>query len=196
MNPRVQRSLLPTVLAAALATAARAEGGTITGRVDATPAKYLEETVVYLEDGPAGGAPRTHALDQRHLAFVPHLLVIAAGDTVRYLNHDDQTHNVYSPDAEGFNLGTFKPSEERSRTFARPGAYAQLCSVHPEMLGFVFVAPGPWAAAVDEQGRYTLAGVPPGSYRLAVWNSHLKAPAQRVTVAAGRTVVADLKVQR
>jgi plastocyanin len=194
MRSSLLRVAVPCVL---LLPALRAAGqvGSITGKVDATPPKYLEETVVYLKDAKPA-APRTLALDQKALKFQPKILVVAKGDTVKFLNHDTVAHNVYSPDGEAYNLGTFKPQEERTHTFDQVGPYTQLCSIHPEMLAFVFVAPSPHAAAVDAQGRFTIKDVPPGSYKLAVWNSHLKAPDKPVTVEAGKAVSADFSVKR
>jgi plastocyanin len=184
------------VLAATASAALAAEGGTVTGKVDVTPAKYTEETVVYLK-GPAGAAkPRALSMDQRNMSFIPHVLVVAKGDSVKFLNHDNVVHNVYTPDGEGYNLGSFKQDEERSYTFAQEGAYSQLCSMHPEMLAYVFVAPTPYAAAVDKKGHFTITGVPPGTYQLAVWNSHLKGAEKSVTVAAGQTVTQNLTVKR
>jgi plastocyanin len=191
--------MLRTLTLAALGTAsvALAADGTITGKVDVTPAKYLEETVVYLKGAKAPErAPETKSMDQKAMTFVPHVLVISRGDSVNFLNHDNVAHNVYSPDNEGYNLGSFKQDEQRSYKFQKEGAYTQLCSLHPEMLAFVFVAPGPYAAAVDKKGSFTIAHVPPGTYQLAVWNSHLKAPDKPVTVAAGQTVTENLSLKR
>jgi plastocyanin len=188
--------LLVAVLLVTLAAGASADGGTLTGTVEATPAKYLDETVVYLKNGPPAGKPRTLAMDQRAMTFVPKVLVVATGDTVKFLNHDNVVHNVYSPDGEGFNLGSFKQDEERTYLFAQPGAYTQLCSIHPEMLGFIYVAPSPFAAAVDKKGKFSIAGIPPGTYTLAVWNSHLKGAEKVVTIAAGQTVTERLSVKR
>ncbi len=188
-------AVLALGLSAASSTLAQA-GGTITGKVDVTPAKYLVDTVVYLKNVPGTRPPRTEAMDQRGLKFVPHLLVITQGDTVKFLNHDNLAHNVYSPDGDAYNLGTFKQNEERTHTFDKPGTYSQLCSIHPEMLGYVFVGQNPYAAAVDAKGQYTIKNVPPGTYQLAVWNAKLKGPEKSVTVAAGKTVTENLAVKR
>jgi plastocyanin len=193
------RPLLKLLLAALLGAAptALAADGTITGKVDVTPAKYLEETVVYLKGVKAPAkAPETKAMDQKSMTFVPHVLVVTQGDSVKFLNHDTVVHNVYSPDSEGYNLGSFKQNEDRSYTFKQEGAYTQLCSMHPEMLAYVFVAPSPYAAAVDKKASFTIAHVPPGTYQLAVWNSHLKAPDKPVTVAAGQTVTENITLKR
>ncbi len=176
---------------------ARAAGGTISGKVDATPAKYLADTVVYLKSVPGSYAPKTIHMDQKGLKFLPGVLVVTQGDTVKFLNHDNVAHNVYSPDGEAYNLGTFKPNEEASYTFKKSGVYTQLCSIHPEMLAYIFVSQNPYAAAVDAKGHFTLKDVPPGTYQLAVWNgAKLKAPDKSVTVAAGKTLQENVSIKR
>lgn len=187
---------LAAVLLASLAGPALAQGGTVSGKVEATPAKYLDETVVYLEGAKPEATPRTLTMDQRNLRFVPHVLAVAKGDTVKFENHDGVAHNVYSPDGDAYNLGSFKTGETRTHTFDQAGAYTQLCSIHPEMLGYIYVAPSPYAAAVDAKGHYTIKDVPPGAYKVAIWNSHLKAPPKPVTVAAGKPARVDFAVKR
>jgi plastocyanin len=185
-------------LAVVLLTAgsALADGGTIRGKVDATPPKYLEDTVVYLKEVKGNHPAKTAAMDQKGMKFVPHILIVTVGDSVKFLNHDGVAHNVYSPDNEGFNLGTFKEGEERSYTFTKPGVYSQLCSIHPEMLGYIFVGQNPYAATVDKGGQYEIKNVPPGSYKLAVWNAKLKAPEKAVTVAGGATLTENISIKR
>ena len=140
--------------------------------------------------------PKTLSMDQKNMTFIPHVLVVTKGDTVKFLNHDNVAHNVYSPDNDAYNLGTFKQNEERTHTFDQEGAYTQLCSIHPEMLGYIFVGQNPYAAPVDAKGHYAIKDVPAGTYQLEVWNPKLKAPAKSVTVAAGQTVTADLSLKR
>ncbi len=164
---------LAIALCAAQALPALAQTGTITGKVDATPAKYLPETVVYVKEAQGTFPPKTESMDQRGLAFVPHVLVVTKGDTVRFLNHDTVAHNVYSPDVDPYNLGTFNAGEERTHKFVQEGAYSQLCSIHPEMLAYIFVNQNPYAAVVDAKGHYTIKNVPPGTYKVGVWNSKL-----------------------
>ena len=189
---------LLTIAVLGATPAVLAADGTITGKVDVTPGKYLEETVVYLKGvkAPSGKGPESKSMDQKAMTFIPHVLVVSQGDTVKFLNHDNVVHNVYSPDNEGYNLGSFKQDEERSHKFQQEGAYTQLCSLHPEMLAYVFVAPGPYAAAVDKKGNFTIAHIPPGTYQLAVWNSHLKTPDKPVTVGSGETVTQNLALKR
>lgn len=190
MHPRWK--WIPTRLAAvalaALPLPALAEGGTVTGKVDVKPARFQDETVVYLKAVPGTWKPVKHEVDQKGMKFIPLVLAVTAGDTVDFLNHDGVEHNVFSPSAEGFNLGTFKPLEKRTQTFEAPGVYKIKCSIHPEMLGWVFVGQNPYAAALDRKGRYALKDVPPGTYLLAVWNGNLPGTERTVTVAAGKVL--------
>lgn len=195
---RSSSCLAPAAIAllTVIPVAARADGGSISGKVDVQPAKYLEETVVYLKAVPGTYAPQTRAMDQQGMVFIPHILVVTQGDTVKFLNHDGVAHNVYSPDNEGYNLGSFKQNENASYTFTKTGIYTQLCSVHPEMLAYIFVNQNPYAAIVDKKGSYLIKNVPPGTYQVAVWNSKLKGPEKSVTVTAGKTVEESFIVKR
>ena len=180
---------------AAAATPALA-GGTVSGKVEVMPAKYLEETVVYLKDVPGTYAPKSLSMDQQGMKFIPRVLVATQGDTVDFLNHDTVAHNVFSPDNDAYNLGTFKPGEKRSHTFGSTGVYTQLCSIHPEMLGFIVVEQNPYAAVVDGSGHYAVKDVPAGTYEIAVWNSHLKAAPRKITVTDGKTTEASFSLHR
>lgn len=187
---------MKTTLALALAVfASPAFAGEITGKVDVTPAKYLAETIVYVEKAPGTFPPKTHKMDQKGMKFLPHLLTVTTGDTVEFSNSDGVDHNVYSPDNEGYNLGMIAGGKTGKHTFDKPGTYSQLCSVHPEMLAYVFVGQNPFAAAVGKDGTYKIEGVPPGQYTVAVWNSHLKAKGESVTVGAGKAE-ANFSVKR
>jgi plastocyanin len=183
------------LLAAPLLGSAETGPGAVAGKVDVSPPRFQDETVVYLADVPGTWKPRTHAMDQRGMKFIPLVLAVTAGDTVRFLNNDGEPHNVFSPDQEAFNLGTFQSGDQRSQTFEAPGVYRIRCSIHPEMLAWVFVAPNPFAAPVDRRGRFALKDVPPGTYKLTVWNAHVEGLEKPVTVAAGKTAEETLSLR-
>jgi plastocyanin len=189
------RSWIRFAPALCIGAATAATAGEIAGKVDATPPKYLEETVVYVEKAPGTFAPKTHKIDQKGMKFIPHIVIVTAGDTVEFLNSDSVDHNVYSPDNDGYNLGMIASKKDGKHTFDKPGVYSQLCSVHPEMLAYVIVGQNPFAAVVGKDGKYKIEGVPAGEYKVLVWNSHLKAPSASVTVGAGKSE-ANFSVKR
>src|SRR5688500_14108781 len=54
--------------------------------------------VVWLEDGPAGEATgrQQPVMDQRNLQFLPQVLAVRVGTTVKFPNGDRVFHNVFS----------------------------------------------------------------------------------------------------
>src|ERR1700682_3754809 len=120
-------------LALGICATSAARAGEIAGKVDATPAKYLDETVVYVEKVPGNFAPDAHKMDKKAMNVAPPLPTSTAGDTVEFLTSDAVDHNVYTPDNEGYNLGIIASKKDGKHTFDKPGVYSQLCSVHPEM---------------------------------------------------------------
>ena len=173
-----------------------ADGGTIKGQVQADPGQYLKETVVYLVKVKDPQKNTTEKMDQKHMHFSPHILITEKGDTVRFKNSDHVDHDVLTPDGDGYNLGVFSPGQSRKHVFKKAGVYSQLCSIHPEMLAYVFVGQNRYASKVDSSGNFEIDGVPPGTYQIAVWNSHLKAPQQKVTVKAGSPATVNFNLHR
>jgi plastocyanin len=177
-----------------------AAGSNITGTVKATGLASNADAIVYLQEVPGGKASAPVTMDQRKMQFIPHVLPIMIGTTVKFLNSDPTPHNVFSPDYEKYNLGTWPQGQSKDYVFAKcakfPCAYTQLCRVHPEMEGFVVVLQNPYFAVSDREGHYEIANVPPGQYVLGVWHPKLKAPTKPVTVEAGKNTTLDLVLAR
>jgi hypothetical protein len=70
-----------------------------------------------------------------------------------------------------------------------------LCNVHPEMNGYIVVAPTPYFALTDKSGNYEIKNVPPGKYTLKTWSEEGKVTTQVVEVGEGATT-ADLTVKK
>ena len=174
-----------------------ASGATIEGTVKATGLPSGADAIVYIQQA-AGtfAAPATPVtLDQRSMQFSPHVLPLVVGSTVRFLNNDPTAHNVFSPDHEKYNLGTWPQGQSKDHTFATcvkaPCAYVQLCRVHPEMEGYVVVLQNPFFAVTSADGHYKIENVPPGNYTVAVWHAKEKAQPKPVTVDAARPTTTD-----
>ncbi len=56
--------------------------------------------------GAPASTPQKVVLDQRNLAFIPHVLAVRVGTTVEFPNNDKVFHNVFSfRDGKTFDLG-------------------------------------------------------------------------------------------
>ena len=83
-------------------------------------------------------------MDQKKRVFIPHILPIMVGTTVKFLNSDQELHNVRTTDAlpKIFNVAIL-PGISWTRTFTTTGQAKLLCDVHQEMSAYVVVVPTP-----------------------------------------------------
>jgi plastocyanin len=200
MSTRRVVIVLGPVLVAVLAAHAHptsAADGTIQGTVKVTGLASNADAVVYVVQaaGPAAPSNKPAEIDQRNMQFVPHVLPIVAGTTVRFLNSDPTAHNVFSPDHEKYDLGTWSQGQSKTHAFATctkpPCVYVQLCRIHPEMEAYVVVLQNPFFAVTAADGRYKIDNVPPGSYSLGVWHAKGKAQPKPAAVDAAKPAVVD-----
>lgn len=131
-------------------------------------------------------------MDQQGLAFVPRLLVVRQGQAVVFRNSEDVLHNVRVGEAGTgqplFNVATI-PGNSYTYTFDRPGFYSVGCDVHDVMHADILVTSTPYAVVAGEDGAFTIADVPQGSYTLTIYQSG-KRVEQPVDVAGPTTRVA------
>ena len=200
MSTRRVVIMLGPALVAVLAAHAHptsAADGTIQGTVKVTGLASNADAVVYVVQaaGPTAPPNKPADIDQRNMQFVPHVLPIVAGTTVRFLNSDPTAHNVFSPDHEKYDLGTWSQGQSKTHAFATctkpPCVYVQLCRIHPEMEAYVVVLQNPFFAITAADGRYKIDNVPPGSYSLGVWHAKGKAQPKPAAVDAAKPAVVD-----
>lgn len=148
--------------------------GTIRGTVPIAPPDRPGDAVVYLEtfagSSPAVARPAP-TIGQRGHRFIPHVLPIARGTTVRFVNRDRVYHNVFSVSpVRTFDTGPYAPGRVREVTFDEPGVVQLFCELDRAMTGFVFVAPTSWFVTPDARGLFELRGLPLGEYEVHAWH--------------------------
>lgn len=95
------------------------------------------------------GAEKAHVVDipEGSKVFVPEIVTITAGDTVRWTNNDHakKSHQFASiPGAEGgkeIPVTILKQDKQFEHTFKEPGEYRYFCFVHRGMNGTIIVKP-------------------------------------------------------
>jgi plastocyanin len=197
--PMNYRSVLAVVAAVALwlMPLAAAENGTVTGTITAKGLRSSGDIVVSLQAPGLTVTPPSQEpeMDQKGMVFIPHVLPVVKGTTVKFLNSDPYAHNVFSPEGK-YNLGTWPTGQTREHKFDKPGVYTQLCRVHPEMEAFIVVLDTPYFAVTDKTGKFTIEGVPAGKYTLVAWSEKLKEGKQTVTVENGKSITTDLTLSK
>lgn len=183
--------------------AGRSWAGDIKGKVSVQGIKSAENIAVYVDVIPDKkfDAPKDPVVvDQRKMAFVPHVVAVQQGTTVEFLNSDPVGHNVYWPSISGnkklaHNLGTWPKGEKKPFQFSDVGVAALLCNVHPEMSGYVVVTPTPYFAVTDKDGNFEIKNIPAGKYTLKTWSEDGKPTTQAVDVS-GATASVELTVKK
>jgi plastocyanin len=158
------------------------------------------KSVVYLESAPRGAFEQTDGghtvMDQRNETFVPHVLAITTGTTVDFPNSDHFYHNVFSlSKTRPFDLGRYPAGNSRSVRFDRPGIVRVFCDIHSHMNAFILVFSHPFFAVTDDEGRYKIDGVPPGTYNVIAWNEGRTSEPKPVTVFEAGTAELDFALR-
>ena len=176
----------------------RAQGGLVKGTVRLpSDSGSVRDTVIYLEGTIGKPTPSAALMDQKNLSFVPHVVPVVVGSSVKFLNSDSAFHSVYSTStAKKFDLGMFRTGEFRSVEFDTPGVVEVLCNVHPKMQGFVVVVPNDYFTQPDAQGNYQIGGIPAGRYKLRAWHDGLQTAETWVNLEEAKIRDIDLQLKR
>jgi plastocyanin len=202
MKP-TKKALIPAAIVATLLLANVSRAGEIKGKVNVQGLKSAENIAVYVDaiSGKTFDAPSQHVtIDQKKMTFVPHVTVVLKGTTVEFLNSDAVGHNVYWPSVNGnkklaHNMGTWPKGQNKAFQFNDVGVASLLCNVHPEMSGYVVIAPTPYFAVTNKEGEYEIKNVPDGHYTLKTWSEDGK-PASATVDVSGGTASAEIIVKK
>ncbi len=115
-----------------------------------------------------------------HDAFRQHLRFIAAGDTgartVVLLGRDEQVIPTNLP-------------------FATPGMVIVHDADHAWPRAYIAVFDHPYFAVTSVDGKFSIEGIPPGKYTLAIWHERTGKHEQPIEVTAGGQVKADVVLE-
>ncbi|MFG2298389.1 cupredoxin family copper-binding protein [Streptomyces sp. NPDC048603] len=73
--------------------------------------------------------------------FVPAEVKVPAGAKVTVVNDDSAPHTLTATEGQAFDTGTIESGKSGSFTApSKPGSYAFICSIHPQMKGTLVVS--------------------------------------------------------
>ncbi len=146
----------------------------------------IRNVLVYVDGAPPPAIllPSQHAaIRQINETFEPRVLAVTRGSTVEFPNDDPFFHNVFSLSrAASFDLGRYERGVSRDHTLDKAGLVKVFCDLHSYMSAVVMVLDHPYFATPDDDGRFVLNGVPPGTYHIAAWHERVGASTQTVIV--------------
>jgi len=150
--------------------------------------KGIRNAVVWI-DAPAAArfdAPAAAVqVDQQQCVFTPRVVLVPVGRTVEFLNSDRLLHNIHTQSRENARYNRTQPKGRTiPLTFSKPEIVEVVCDLHPWMRAWVVVIDHPFYAVTTVDGEFLLRNVPPGSYKLHVWQEALGTTMRDVTVGA------------
>jgi plastocyanin len=179
---RVEKKMFPVTIDQYLCGKEKEAGDLV---VSAT--NGILNAVVSLQGVPNGSkAPANSAaakMDQKQCVFVPRVVIVPVGGTVEFLNSDRLLHNVRGGGKEN---PPFNRAQPHARTiaigFKSPEVLRVDCDLHSWMRGWIVVAEHPFYTVTNEEGEFVFENVPPGKYKLQVWQEVLGRVSQDITV--------------
>lgn len=165
--------------ASALLLAGNASAMTLHSIVKDDAGKPVKDAVVYataLEGAaPSSQGSREAVMDQENKEFIPYVLPIQVGTSVRFPNKDEVRHHVYSiSPAKKFELPLYKGTPAAPVVFDKPGVVVIGCNIHDWMLAYIYVMETPFFAKTGEDGKADLRDLPKGPYEVRVWHPRMK----------------------
>jgi plastocyanin len=124
-------------------------------------------------------------IDQQQCVFTPRVVLVPLGRAVEFLNSDRLLHNIHTQSRDNPRYNRTQP---RGRTipltFTKPEIVEVVCDLHPWMRAWVVVIDHPFYAVTSPEGHFHLRNVPPGTYKLHVWQETLGTTSKDVSVGA------------
>jgi plastocyanin len=146
----------------------------------------LANVVVIVDvDSEAKPSDEPVLMDQKGCRFEPHVTVVQAGATVKWLNSDTISHNVhtYAAKNDTFNQ-IIAAGSSHEQKLDKADRIEIKCDIHPWMNSFLVVADSPFFAVTDATGNFTLPKLPAGTHKLEYWHEKLGKNKGEVTVGA------------
>jgi plastocyanin len=137
---------------------------------------------------PATAAPAEPVtIDQRGCVYIPRMVGVRVGQTVRVQNSDPGLHNVHGVSAgkDGFNIGQPMAGMVNELHLKDEGVLRLQCDVHTWMVAFVGVVSHPYFAVTGTAGTFEIHDVPVGTHTIQAWHELYGMLTSTVRVEAG-----------
>src|ERR1051326_6407683 len=185
------RSLLACVTLS-VALGAHAQTAEIAATVTDEQGRPVPDAVVVAV--PSDGAmrlpsrPREEIVDQVDQEFTPRVTAVLVGTPVRFPNHDNIRHQVYSfSPAKRFELPLYAGVPAEAVVFDKPGVVVLGCNIHDWMIGYIYVSESPYFAKTRADGTALITDLPPRAYAVRVWHPQLDASEESTRKAVDAT---------
>jgi hypothetical protein len=135
----------------------------------------VANTVVFLRGITKGKAmdlpPNRMQLDQKTCRYIPHIMILPEGGTLKIESEDPVLHTVQMFGVATNNIPFPFQHQFIPVTLQRNGVVELKCNAgHVWMNANALVVKHPYYSVTDDHGAYKLADVPPGEYEIVAWH--------------------------
>lgn len=161
----------------------------------------LKNVLVYVKDGLTAKtypAPSEKlSFNQQGCEYKPHVLGIMVGQELEIKNSDKTLHNVHSLSKLNTQFNRAQPMQNMVMTqkFDKVETFKVKCEVHPWMNAYIGVFSHPYFAVTEDDGSFTIKGLPAGEYTVEAWQEKYGAQTGKVKVDATGKATLDFTYQ-
>jgi hypothetical protein len=146
-------------------------------------------------------APQELIIESDHCRFVPRIVAVMTGSTLRFRNrdpilHDTQLVRPHSLKPIEVNVLQRAGAPDVVKAVYGPGIMQLRCNLHAFMRGAVHIFDHPYFAVTDESGQYYIPDVPSGTYRVHFWHETLGEMEKIVSIKQGEPTTVDITMMQ
>jgi plastocyanin len=163
---------------------------------------HLANILVYVKEGLGGKnfAPpqQVVTIKQEGCRYVPHVAAVMVGQPVKFEDDDQTLHNIHAISKQNsqWNQSQMPNSAPLAKSFSNPELMIPVkCNQHPWMYMYLNVLSNPFFAVTGKDGRFSLQGLPPGTYTIAAVQEKYGEKTQTITVGAKEAKAVDFTYQ-
>ncbi len=152
---------------------------------------HLANVLVYVKDGLGSRTfdppQQVVNIKQEGCRYVPHMAAVMTGQPVRFEDRDQTLHNIHPMPKQNreWNQSQMPNSQPLDKVFSNPELMIPVkCNQHPWMRMYLSVIGNPFFAVTDKDGKFSLQGLPPGTYTIAAVQEKYGEKTQTITVGA------------
>jgi plastocyanin len=161
--------------------------------------KNVVVSIVGIKKGKKWGIPKKFSYDQNGCRFVPHVLLVRPKSKGVVLNSDNVGHNFHTVSKGVYNINKkIKANAKmkvKKKKIKKAGIIRVKCDLHSWMGGWWVAAKTPYTELSDDSGKFSISDIPPGKYKLKIWQEKLGEVVQDLVIKAGEAQNITIKMK-
>ena len=153
---------------------------------------HLKDVLVHVVKGaaPSKAPDAPLVLAQHDCRYEPRVSAVIAGQKIAIHNGDPTYHNVHGTLAGKNVWNDSQPAGDPDLVKDAPGKPGDVinhhCDVHAWMQAYTMIVDNPYFAVSGDDGVFTIAGLPAGTYTLEAWHPTLGKKTAKITIGRGK----------